>query len=991
VLLTERISGQSERESGRQALDGLYDAVRELADGGIDVQPLLDRLVKPPAAPRRRAATRRGSGGVAPVPAELPPGFRRVRGLLVADWVDPRCISLLQFYPVLLSERLSGQNVKAVCRQVVDGLYDAARNLADEGVDVRPLLEGLGKARLRRRLETDAVRLLTENPQDPDRPLRHSFLLVDDFAEQGLLLALVTGPATKVDAHMHGPAVDWLAGQVRAFLPAVIFAREWERWGRDPWAFVTLAHAIKEVQTLRAQPVFGGDRFEHLQEMGDGMDSRLFAAGARGKREAAQLQARTSGGSRQKTGTRMENGRVPYATHVPAPPGMATALVLPGAFDAVDAEAARAARRPAPPPDSASTAIRYLYFDTPSCRPDPDLVLHHRAPLAPHGGNVPIDQVALVRWFLAHLGAPAPDGEWGLRACAARLAEGGYVTDGLRKRHKVPYPTWNLAGVTAAQSQVGCRVLTQSILGHLEWYRTGVIDVGLSGAPGQRAIITNVVPPGGWGTEADFARIEAYLARIAPARRSGAHVLTGLAMTLDGAPTRLEASSHGPLRYYQVRADGKRAGSRARRVPPMFHQDLVAMFVKGLLAGGELPRLRSDAPDGTTEARLEAERHAATVARLQATNDRRMANLSSGVLDGRVAADLGAQYNATTEQIIQAEARLAQARRVLLQAEHPPLTGVAEGDLMALVAALADPHSEQARELVHEGLRLHAELVSEPGRADRPRLRVAGDLLVHNASGTWRVPVSGEFRHKVTSRVNPHVEQGVDGLRLGRPLWESLGPEFGKWAPRVREALGLAGASFRLARVDDPRLLALGMAVVFPPADDPGSDPEHPRLAGPPLDPVALEALARANGEPLVLLARIRAVHTQASSPRPRWLNTNSPVVAEAFALASAATAPRPGRGKGAVRGKGAARASGTLALPFTGGTLAVLTHGPFAQEWSFAAGAAQLQSCAHCHRSSRVPLRLRESTGSVCAHCRTDRAGVVWPVEYDRYRHRAA
>jgi len=117
--------------------------------------------------------------------------------------------------------------------------------------------------------------------------------------------------------------------------------------------------------------------------------------------------------------------------------------------------------------------------------------------------------------------------------------------------------------------------------------------------------------------------------------------------------------------------------------------------------------------------------------------------------------------------------------------------------------------------------------------------------------------------------------------------------------------------------------------------------------------------------------ARILAVHTEESTPHPRWRHDNSSAIAQAFAVAASAGA------------------AGAVALPFSQNA-PWFADGPFAAEWSFAQAASRLQECANCRGTSRVPLRLRESTGSVCAHCRTDRAGVPWPAEYDRYRHRA-
>jgi hypothetical protein len=48
---------------------------------------------------------------------------------------------------------------------VVDGLYGAARELAEQGIDALLLLERLGK-RPARRLNTDAVPLVTGDSED---------------------------------------------------------------------------------------------------------------------------------------------------------------------------------------------------------------------------------------------------------------------------------------------------------------------------------------------------------------------------------------------------------------------------------------------------------------------------------------------------------------------------------------------------------------------------------------------------------------------------------------------------------------------------------------------------------------------------------------------------------------------------------------------------------------------------------------------------------
>jgi hypothetical protein len=61
------------------------------------------------------------------------------------------------------STPLSGENGAAVRRQVADGLYDAAGELAERGIDPLPLLDRLGTSVLLRRPKTDAVPLVTED------------------------------------------------------------------------------------------------------------------------------------------------------------------------------------------------------------------------------------------------------------------------------------------------------------------------------------------------------------------------------------------------------------------------------------------------------------------------------------------------------------------------------------------------------------------------------------------------------------------------------------------------------------------------------------------------------------------------------------------------------------------------------------------------------------------------------------------------------------
>ena len=139
----------------------------------------------------------------------------------------------------------------------MDGLWGGADDLAAQGIDVRPVLNRLDKADLILRLKTDAE--VSKVPAlDGGRQIHNTFLLVEDLLDQGLLLALTTGTGTKFDEDLHVPAVDWLAkAVVLTHHPAVTFAREWSRWGRDEWALGPLVTDTGNACSRRAEDLGG--------------------------------------------------------------------------------------------------------------------------------------------------------------------------------------------------------------------------------------------------------------------------------------------------------------------------------------------------------------------------------------------------------------------------------------------------------------------------------------------------------------------------------------------------------------------------------------------------------------------------------------------------------------------------------------------------------------------------------------------------------------
>lgn len=432
----------------------------------------------------------------APTPANRADPTSRTDGAgsaLIGPGLPTQCRALLAEHPTMLVERISGLAGVDVRTQAVDGIWTSARLLAPFGADYQPVLQRYGKERLLHELRTHAITSVPVRGSDGSL-IRHRFLLVEDMAADGLLLALVTGTGTRTDEDFHGPAMDWLADRVLEQTPAILFAREWERWGRESWSFQSLSRALRQLTADLGHPIFGGDRKNHLQPLNEDFETVLFLAGRRGRVDAEWQKARAAEGSAQKTGTRMIDGHVPFGTHVAAPPGMATAEVLPGAFDR--AVAPVAGRRDDHPPME-SPAV-YLYIDEPQSRPDPRLVISSRADVG-RGNHEPVDQAAHVRWFLHQFGQVDPDGtEWDLRRCAAHLAAGGYATDGLRRRHRQPDPVWNVSGRTPYQTRTRALIVCRGILNRLDQYRTGEFTFGLVGGK-ERRTITGILPRTGSG------------------------------------------------------------------------------------------------------------------------------------------------------------------------------------------------------------------------------------------------------------------------------------------------------------------------------------------------------------------------------------------------------------------------------------------------------------------------------------------------------------
>lgn len=887
-------------------------------------------------------------------------------GLLVEDWADPRWTQRLASSTLLLFDRASGEESAKAREQAVQGLHDGMQVCAEKyGIDARPAVEWLGgRAELLWRLEFESQPHVSDNLAVDGKPIVTNLLIIKDLLPHGVLIVLQTGSGTKIDTAYHQPAAFLLASQViRPYQPQVLFSREWPRAGRDGFAMGPVVYELRQIEEATGRPAVIGAQDIQMQELTDETEDLLFRQGQAARREAGWIGQRT-GQARQKTATTVHHGRVPYAGTSPAPPGMARADVMPGAF------------QDGGPEDWPDTSLRrrqakYLYIDTPACRPDPALVRTARAPLVGANGEPARDQAASVCWFLDVYGTVDDDGrEWDRVRTARRMTELAYGNDALRDKRGRLHAVYELDHTNPDTLTHTAATLCRSITRHLDRYEIGAFRFAMPGHRKERVTIPGLFPPRGyWVTPERAAQIRVYEKNHRPVPARGALLFAGHPITLNGDPAWLEATVRGgPARYPVVREDGHRAGSRLAPIPPITHDFLVAMVAH--MFDDDLPLPRLQLPENPVQD-LEAAVAAAdaAVAAKWALQEHRMVLLEQKdpALPPATLARIGQRHADGEDELATLETAAAAARVALDAARAPNPVGIPDDRLLPLLAALADPRSPLARQLLRRGLEivvLH-DVITEPGHVPRHRMRVRMTMTVHNGRDSWVRHREEEFEGGPAAKVPPRLAAAVDALRAGTPLWDSLGADWRRWKPLVLESLGPAGRATRALAVDDPRLLRLVMAVVHPTPPGLGPDPNHPRLGGPATGPAQLPALAATLGEPPALLARILEVHT---GRRPaKWLHQESTVIGAAYAAAVTGALDR-------------AAADATVRRQ--------LRTGPFGAEWCRNGATFALAPCASCHGTDRVPLRLREATGSVCARCRTDRAGVPWPIEYDRYAH---
>ena len=901
----------------------------------------------------------------------LPPG---VKSLLVTGRGCPAGLSarIAAGAPILIQARVSNSAGRASFRGAVQNLFTAAHKLADN--DVLPALPGLlpAKSRLAAQLRDDGEVLHSEDSEGVPFENRCLTLSLPTCAQ--VYVHLSCGSGRKVDKDsLHQPVVRHSARYIGTVKPALVCAAEVSRWSRSGWALAPWAITVETLESELGEPVFlsfdGGAPRPYSQLV----SHDLFMRASNAAQEAKDMRARTTSAIRGMLPAPDEGGFCAYPLATAPPPPLATAWRLGK--------------------DSGLHPQQVLFIDTPGVRDALAPSIVYGMPEVTDSQGRPVDQLELVRFFLAHRGRPG----WGPTRLARHLAEHFFSTEGLRRQ--------TLSRSATAHVRPGLRNdvwhIVRSLEDHLEFYRTGEFKRGIGDRRGPQ-LVTTLMPPDGlpYLSDEDYDRIRDLLdENQIKHTRFHRYTFGHHPVTSNGEPGVLLADHQDGQFAYRVRRTPARkdpAGpstrpsktTRPSRVAPLIPADLFALsIVNGLVAGhGDLTPFVAPPEPLVDETHEHVQQLRSTLAKKRRRRQQLYRDLypeegAHPPPTGQLRIDVEAEYEELYLEVRDLEQqidRAAEVERRHARSQDP--RGLAVRDLLAVVVSLRDPENTQFHDQWRRAmsqLRIIVESRREDGILNYDTTW-SGKMVIHQGSDQRTISFNGSAT-RPAGRRRHGVHDAVTALRTG------IAPKGSVWARperrrQLRYALGVPpGGPMPVLSIRDPRLLRIAMAVIYPPLPKSSTTQDTtavPRLAGPPLTPRQLPAAARRLGEPLALLKRIQATNQpagQANGASRQWLLKEDRTIERVCRLAAE---------------RGGTLESGDFAVD----SWTLLRHAAKRCDprlFEFKYGEMTMQPCKWCGGLDRLHLAIREATEPVCGDCRKDLTGIEWhAIPYDRYAY---
>ncbi|HCB02936.1 MAG TPA: hypothetical protein PLZ93_06180 [Nocardioides sp.] len=849
--------------------------------------------------------------------------------------------------------------------------FTALEDLAEAGIDFTDIAvpENVLRARAR------AHRMFKKSNRFEDgKPFSNYCYVEEENLRHGLIQVVQWGTGSMHDEEDYEqPAQMFTAEVTSQYRPILTFANESRAWGRSGFGYAPLVKAAARITKATSAPVFIGWPRVGIRVFNHEVEKLLFDEGQEGGEEAKKTFRRTRRAMRR----HQDVGKVGLSFQTGAPGK------LPPALD----------RR------RSSHNYRYrAFWDTPGHRPAEIRIGEDKSSLAcVPGTQERSDPVAILREYFDKAFTPRVGGErgelWDYLPLAEWMSTQGFSYEALRddRRDRAAVFTLppkeppaallkDLSDHQAAQARRAfadarhraARRLFDLLWSHRDFFMTGRHTFHFDDNDYRVEMdFPDDVPI---LSQTNHDRIEeAQKRRRGLGNRKSVYSLSGLDVLVNDRKKFFVPNHYleDCFRWgFDVRDGGADVVTRSVYLP---HDEIICAILDTLFDNDLLlSPVRDPITHSTVQVQLDEARAAlAVVTKDHALHKRHIAKPE---LEGDALAEATMNYNAKCDDLRNAERlvnQLAEKRRRELTGGTPKAALLAS-DLLQLVIDLTDPAStnyrEDLRQIIENFVIVTSRLVTF-NDLRLQRVDFSFTLRLRDETGEdYLLPVQGRYDTGSGVGALAAIIELVDQMREGVPA-ETMGCLGHAWQPWIRAALlGDPSLNTYVLSMDDPRLLRLCMAVMFPPLARPPLTGQYslerpedvPRLTAAPLSRDEIIALAPQLGESPETLLRL-AETWHAASGQPKWLVHKPRVLA---ALHEVCVSPLA---SDIVRREWRQRRATLAHLDLTGPV-------------------ARIKPCPQCGSRDRKLLNLREVQGLVCTVCRTDGAGALWPTEYDRY-----
>jgi hypothetical protein len=457
--------------------------------------------------------------------------------------------------PILLMARNSGEGGKQTRELIRDELVKSAHYLRDsQRLDITKHLPSASQ------VEKAFASVELETATDKNgKTVRHKVASLRPV--EGLVILMIQGSGAKITKEVTQPAVEAIRSALMRETPILFFVHQQKRVSRNANAWGQVASVCEELGIWRGNTTRGVYEQNQMNDLLDAFESSA------GQSEAQLVPVSTRKGMVRKTGTRMVNGRVPWAVAGDPPPGLVRLRMKSS---------------------SGGSGESIVCLASPKFLPDRSEVLTGMSELTVNGK--PVDCVKLVQFALTHLGKPG----WGRKEVGEYLCDNHFYT-ATKIRTQGPKASFH--------EYADAGLALRAILRNLDEYESE----SLTAKPGIKAVpdftVSDCAPKGGWAKPSDFQRIRAWLkTRPKKSDITANGNLVGVKAVVDGQAYRLRSA---PLELspdelgYILRREGKRerinkdrqrvVTSPRQQFPALPHRLLTDSIVDGLkrAAGGE--------------------------------------------------------------------------------------------------------------------------------------------------------------------------------------------------------------------------------------------------------------------------------------------------------------------------------------------------------------------------------------------------------------------